>query len=341
MSFQVNQSLLLANPNFARLYEQLTACYLNPDGTTKKLSCNRNQDFYPADKLDYFENLVIYNAVKKLALQKDSRINKPADINEKTLEAVANCLTFAETKQLLNFRPNDPSIKSNNASLLGLTEEELNKAIENDSRELNKHKETVLNCIENRLTRQCADIAKFYYTEEETKSETQKLLFAKASKLDKILTSQIEELRLAKINRVMNRNQLGDRITNYMDVMKNILSTLWNIIEEFKLRHELRKNTIFNDYFSMLIKNIGLKLRVLRLDTLMVIYDKETLKELMSIRDNLMREEKDYHQKLDALEAQLSRYQGVCGEFEQIVQCYSNLNKEIEKTKDDIQRMTM
>ncbi|CAG8763577.1 9624_t:CDS:2, partial [Dentiscutata erythropus] len=298
-------------------------------------------DDYLADKLDYFENLIIYDAVRKLALQKNSRINKPVDINEKTLEAVTNCLTFAEAKQLLNFRPNDPSIENNNASLLGLTVEELNKAAENDLRELNRHKETVLSCIENRLTKQCIDIAKFYYTEEESKSETQKQLFTKASKLDKILTSQLEELRLAKFNRVMNQIQLGDRITNYMNVMKDILSTLWIIIEEFKLHHELQKNTIFNDYFSMLVKNIGLKLSVLRLDALMVIYDKETLEELMSIRDNLMREEKDYHQELDALEAQLSRYQGVCGEFEQIVQCYSNLNKEIEKAKDDIQRMTM
>ncbi|CAG8815714.1 19227_t:CDS:2, partial [Racocetra persica] len=254
-------------------------------------------DVYLADKLDYFENLAIYNAIKQLALQKDSRINKPADINEKTLEAVVNCLTFAETKQLLNFRPIDPSINNNNdASLLGLTVEELNKTVENDSRELNKHKETVLSCIENRLTRQCIDVAKFYYTEEESKSETQKNA-----------------------------------------VLKDILSILWNIIEEFKLRHELQKNTIFNDYFSMLVKNIGLKLRVLRLNALIVIYDKETVEGLT---DNLMREEKDYHQELDALEAQLSRYQGFCGEFEQIVQCYNNLNKEIEKVKDDIQRMT-
>ncbi|CAG8681726.1 10930_t:CDS:2, partial [Scutellospora calospora] len=149
------------------------------------------------------------------------------------------------------------------------------------------------------------------------------------------------ELRLAKINRVMNQIQLGNQITNYMNIMKDILSILWNIIEEFKLRHELAKNTIFNDYFSMLVKNIGLKLRVLRLNALMVIYDKETVDRLVLIRDNLVREEKDYHKELNALEVQLSRYQGVCGEFEQIVQCYSDLNKEIEKVKDDIQRMTM
>ncbi|CAG8733969.1 12208_t:CDS:2, partial [Racocetra fulgida] len=43
----------------------------------------QNQDVYLADKLEYFENLVIYNAIKQLALQKDSRINKPADVNEK------------------------------------------------------------------------------------------------------------------------------------------------------------------------------------------------------------------------------------------------------------------
>ncbi|CAG8605877.1 21027_t:CDS:2, partial [Cetraspora pellucida] len=299
-------------------------------------------DVYLADKLEYFENLVIYNAIKQLALQKESRINKPADINEKTLEAVVNCLAFAESKQLLNFRPIDPSINNNNnASLLGLTMEELNKAVENDSRELNKHKETVLSCIENRLTKQCIDIAKFYYTEEESKSETQKILFAKASKLDSILTSQLEELRLAKINRIINQIRLGNQITNYMNVMKDILSVLWNIIEEFQLRHELQKNTVFNDYFSMLVKNIGLKLSVLRLNALMVIYDKETVEGLTSIRDNLMREEKDYRRELDALEVQLSRYQGFCGEFEQIVQCYNNLNKEIEKVKDDIQRMTV
>jgi hypothetical protein len=90
----------------------------------------------------------------------------------KKLEILDKVLSFAESKQYLDFHPIDLSLKNvekaeakNVTTLLGLTEEELIKRVENELDCLNKSKEFILSSIENKLTKQCEDIAKFYYTE--------------------------------------------------------------------------------------------------------------------------------------------------------------------------------
>lgn len=100
----------------------------------------------------------------------------------KIVESLDEVLSFAESKQYLNFHPTDLSLDKNNyifekvetenvtTTLLGLTEEELIKRIENELEYLSKSnsKEFILNSVESKLTRQCEDIAKFYYTVEGT-----------------------------------------------------------------------------------------------------------------------------------------------------------------------------
>ncbi|CAG8553429.1 4314_t:CDS:2, partial [Diversispora eburnea] len=154
-------------------------------------------DTHLEDKIFYYENLTLYNAVQQLTLEKE--LNKNNDTSGKTLETIKNLLSFAETKQYLNFRPQDISLK--NCKLLGLTE---NKS--SLSQELNI-KGILLNYIENKLKKLCEDIAKFYYVEEDSNP---KLLFAKATKLDEKLNRRIEELRSFRINLVEDKNRLEE-----------------------------------------------------------------------------------------------------------------------------------
>ncbi|RHZ75383.1 hypothetical protein Glove_214g31 [Diversispora epigaea] len=339
MPFHINKTLLSENPNFAEFYEQLFTHYLAPDGTTKELFLELNKDTHLEDKIFYCENLTLYNAIQQLTLEKE--INENSDISGKTLETIKNLLSFAETKQYLNFRPQDISLK--NCKLLGLTEEKLqqqqyelnkNKNESSLSQELNI-KGILLNYIENKLKKLCEDIAKFYYVGEDSNP---KLLFAKATKLDEKLNRRIEELRSFRISLVEDKNQLGEHITDYMNVMKNILLNLWNCIEEFKHCHEFKKNEVFCDYFSSVMKSIILKFRVLKLNALLSVYDQDTVEGLKNIRDNLLKEEENLIKELNEIEFELSKYQAAY-EFDQIVQAYIEVNKEIERVRDDILRI--
>jgi hypothetical protein len=121
--------------------------------------------------------------------------------------------------------------------------------------------------------------------------------------------------------------------------MKEILAKLWNLTEEFKYRHEFEKNTNFNNYFSDLVKSILLKSNVLRLQALTNIYDKQIVESLNVIKKNLIEEENEKSTILKRLNNQLKEYQSIGDEFEQIVQDYLNIIKEIETTEDDIRRI--
>ncbi|CAG8458416.1 1016_t:CDS:2 [Acaulospora colombiana] len=298
-----------------------------------------SNEAYLENKTFYFETLALYNAVQQVILQKELRKDKISDSQRKALEATRNVLSFAETKQYLGFRAKDPSMKNENPALLGLTEEKLKELVEKELEELNTSKEYILTSIENKLKKQCEEIAKFYYIEEVSIPESNpKLLFAKAIQLNKKLSQRVDNLRLSKIHAITSKSLLGEQIVNYMNVMKEILSNSWSILEEFKLQYEFKKNRVFCDYFSGIVKSMVLKFRVLRFTALLSIYDKDTVEGLEMIRDNLLNEEIKKRKELDALESELSKYQ-ICDEFESIVQIYAEVNKEIEKVKDDIQRM--
>ena len=168
---------------------------------------------------------------------------------------------------------------------------------------------------------------------------------------------------MSKINIVENQIRLGECITTYLNVrfredlfffiillnnfnfylsvqvIKEILTKLWNLIEEFKSRHELEKNKIFNEYFSDLVKSIQLKLNVLRLQALTNVYDKKIVESLNVIRANLIERENEKSTKLKELNNQLMEYQNVGDDFEQIVQIYLDIIKDIETTQDDIRRI--
>ncbi|CAI2171944.1 17875_t:CDS:10 [Funneliformis geosporum] len=348
MSDIINQAVLTANPNFAELYEHLKTLYLAPDGTTKALEKEIDQEDIIKERTEYLENLTLYNALQPLSLKVYLK-NTMCKEKEKVLETLDKVISFSESKQYLNFRPTELSLKNNyndvkgteaddstTIRLLGLTEKELFKRVENELDYLNHFKKIILNSIESKLTEQCEDIAKLYYCLEDTNS---KLLSTKAFQLDQVLKRKLEDLRMSKICLIENQIQLGERITTYLKVMKEILKNLWNVIEEFKYHHELEKNKAFNDYFSGLVRSIVLKLKVLRLQATLNVYDKETIESLNIIRMKLVEEENEKNALMKNLNNQLTEYQIIGDEFDQIIQTYLDILKEIEITQDDISRI--
>ncbi|CAJ0649037.1 11637_t:CDS:2 [Entrophospora sp. SA101] len=124
----------------------------------------------------------------------------------------------------------------------------------------------------------------------------------------------------------------------FNDILKNNLANLWILNEEFKCHHEMKKNTIFINYFSGLIESIELKARVHLYETLREVYDDDTVKMLRTIRNNLLDEEQNKIQELTNLNNELLKYQNI-KDFDDIIDNYIEINKEIKKIDDDIKRL--
>ncbi|CAG8508331.1 6614_t:CDS:2 [Ambispora gerdemannii] len=253
--------------------------------------------------------------------------------NKRTLLAIDQVLSYSEIKQHWTL---NSTFQNFDMTLLGLQEEDLYIQIEGYLRDLSISKEEILSTVENQLIKKCEEIAKFYYKEEPNK----KLLFAKATQLNKIVSSRIEHLRLANLDALNDKNRLAELLADYLKVINEILADLWSMLEEFKYRHEFEKNTTFGDYFSSIVRNILLKLRVLRINALITIYDPDTNEALASIRDHLRVEENEKSKLLRELNTKLTDYQIIGGEFEKVVQEYAEIIKEIEVAEDDIRRIT-
>ncbi|CAG8457878.1 2947_t:CDS:2 [Ambispora leptoticha] len=340
----IPRTLLSSNPHFADFYHQLTTQHIASDGTTKSLAEEAKkarkctQEVYFKDKIEYLENLALYNELQILAMQGEEKAeNTGLTHNKKTLLALDQVLSYSEIKQHWTL---SSAFQDSDITLLGLQEEDLCMPIEDYLRDfsilMQISKEEILSTVENQLIKKCEEIAKFYYKEESNK----KLLFAKAIQLNKVVSSRTENLRSVNLDALNDKNRLAELLADYLKVISEILIDLWTMLEEFKYRNEFEKNTIFDDYFSSIVKSILLKLRVLRINALMTIYDQDTNEALKSIRDHLRIEEKEKSKLLRELNTKLADYQSIGGEFEKVVQEYAEVIKEIEVTEDDIRRIT-
>ncbi|CAJ0826617.1 3529_t:CDS:2 [Entrophospora sp. SA101] len=229
------KAVLLANPNFAKLYKKLTTQYLTSNGATKEVAKKFNDESFLSEKSEYLEALIIYNGIKQMTL---------------------------ESRQYLNFQPNDPELKKF-----------INKN-KNNIRSEGGRKEDIVTIFGLKDD----DLYKL------VKEINSKSIIPNAKQLEKLLSQQIDDLKSSKINLTRNKTLLNENLMEYFKILKNNLANLWILNEEFKCHHEMKKNTIFINYFSGLIESIELKARVHLYETLREVYDDDTVKMLRTIR---------------------------------------------------------
>ncbi|KAG9294305.1 hypothetical protein G9A89_021664 [Geosiphon pyriformis] len=319
------------------LFQMLTTQCIVSEGTTKALAEEVKKAKHNRDKVDYLEYLALYNQLQFLTMKSKLKAEQTirAGLSANTLKSIDKAISYAEAQQYLDFHPDDHPIANHDVTLFGLHNADLHKAIEKDLQEIVSSKEIIMSSIGEKLINTCEEIAKFHYFGEELNP---RLLFAKATQLNKIVKQQIEDLHISKVNDTLSdQTRVGELLTEYLKVMSEILINLWSMLEEFKYRHEYEKNIIFDDYFSSIIlSNSG---RVLRMNALITVYDQQTSEALLSIRDNLQIEENAKCKELRELDAKLTDYQSIGGEFEEVIEAYGEIIKKIELAEDDIQRI--
>ncbi|KAG0203740.1 hypothetical protein BGX28_004088 [Mortierella sp. GBA30] len=100
------------------------------------------------------------------------------------------------------------------------------------------------------------------------------------------------------------------------DTLQKIIVTLWEIIVEFKIRHQLEQDMTFQEYFSSLAGSI-----VLKLDD--ALESKERSLQLQTTQNADL----------------LRQYQSAGQEFNLIVDTYADIMQRIEIVEDDIRRL--
>ncbi|KAL1915869.1 uncharacterized protein VTP21DRAFT_6257 [Calcarisporiella thermophila] len=325
------QSLLSSHPNFAALYRDLRSRHITPTGVSQSLKTAPELNELKHHKREYLETLSLYEAILEMA----SASHGALDIQLRRIAgAIDRVIMSVETSQCLS----NPIFTGASCTLLGLKENEVEDAVKADKEVVEKAKEYILERIEESLQKKCESIALFHFgkLEEATNS---KLLVAKASQLPSLLGAKLEENTAVSSEFSAKRVQLAENITQYVNVLAESLSILWTLITEYKNKHTLTWNRVYDNYYSCMIDSTFLKLKSLKLTILMSIYDAPTRAALSILREAMAKKESELQHQLDSVDVQLAAYEGAGDEFRALLDEYFAITEELEKVADDVRRM--
>ena len=118
------------------------------------------------------------------------------------------------------------------------------------------------------------------------------------------------------------------------------LSRICEVMAEIKCRREFETSLVFDAYHVQVMKNIKLKLDVLRYEFLLTLYDGRTVQDLRGIRDRFEREKISFQRELQGLLDQLDTYSALGPKFREIVVQYSSTLSSLLSVHQDLERFS-
>ncbi|GJJ68893.1 HAUS augmin-like complex subunit 4 [Entomortierella parvispora] len=120
------------------------------------------------------------------------------------------------------------------------------------------------------------------------------------------------------------------------DTLQEAVAMLWELVIEFKIRHQLEENQVFRDYFEQVNQALLFKLRISAATLRQSVYNKETLDKLSALRGTLNEQEQGLTSQLQQNASLLQKYQFAGEDFNKIVQAYAKILKSIERVQYEI-----
>ncbi|RUP46954.1 hypothetical protein BC936DRAFT_146332 [Jimgerdemannia flammicorona] len=226
--------------------------------------------------------------------------------------------------------------------LLGLSDQELASVVEADLELIWRLKDVIIDDLEENLRLRCEAISKFYYASSDKglylrglfrvmlEVASVNLMFAKATQLDPVLHWKRANLKLMAKNNMASKMVLVVRLAAYLQILDKVLSSLWELLDEWISTQEIEKHRAFNNYFASIVDSVALKMKIFRITVLMNVYDANTARALELTRAVLESREGDVQRRLQVVEGQLRTFQKVGDEFENVVRGYMDVLASIE-----------
>ncbi|KAF9952577.1 hypothetical protein BGZ72_006114 [Mortierella alpina] len=382
--------ILKRHPRLSVLITDLNSRFLSATGSSLQTDHDLDQARYNLKhKKEYLETKAIFEPIERLRFlpldnhhhhhhpthAKDTvEANRTADLQKQVSHHLDRILSILDARRLVvvealapsglaTTRPSkagSPSADSNSLSLIellagndptkdldGFTLEHLQShldALEGFSQPMSK-------VIEETISARAVDIANLH------SNTTQPHPTLAAASLEQVLSDtrkKVVVLDRIKDATVLNELAILQEVKLLFDTLQKSILVLWDLVLEFRIRHQLEQNTTFQEYFSSLSESILLKLeydaiavsfysieawRILRITLQDSVYDQEALQKLSTLRDALENEERQLQVQTTQNATLLQQYQSAGPEFNMIVDAYADLMQRIDIVEDDIRRL--
>lgn len=374
-----DQGLLDRNPGLATLITDLNTRFLTPTGTSLHLDQDLHQARYALKhKKSYLETKTLFDPVERLRFLPLDNYNNltgtssnnaaAADLQRDISAHLDRLLSILETRRLVvpssssqvAARTSRGSNSGNNDSLSGVGPDSTASIISLLASRINTHDgdatmdmdeyvvnqlrphldaldgltPSLLTAIQHSIHQRQQDLLSLASLSSRTPTTTLTLedLIASTKKQSIFLDRCKEDSLLLTLT-------LQNKIQPLFNTLNQTVSTLWEMIVEFRVRYQVEQDQTLMEYFSQLVESLTLKLEILKVTVQEHVYNKKTIAKLTTIRQEIDKRQESLTRQRHQNALLLDRYKSVGPEFDTIVQTYTDIMHRIDIVQDDIRRL--
>ncbi|XP_033101548.1 HAUS augmin-like complex subunit 4 isoform X2 [Anneissia japonica] len=317
------------NPEFVKLLEAI-ATHLSPNGMSKQASQELEwaKERLQREKSQYLQHLLLYDELQELLLENDIKNLEmnPNSAKAQYQDAVKTCLYTAEVENYLltNGQDDEPG-------LLGLNKEALHRSNPHRNR-VQSIQQQLIPQIEERLQQKCQALVDFHEAPSD-KDSSDKLVFAKATKLPDVLQAECSKLEEEKNKLKMARAKRDKQFWQYFQALMQCISTLEELIKKHRLQLQADSDSVTSDWLSVRCQAMCLKIRVFKAQLLCDTYSAEVIETHKQIKRHLSHAYHENEKELNRVTQALQSYQALGMGFDKMVQEYEQLQADIENKR--------
>ncbi|KAF9160478.1 hypothetical protein DFQ26_005493 [Actinomortierella ambigua] len=271
-------------------------------------------------KRDFLEASALGETLERLRFAPNTSLSP---LQQQIRDITDNILTRVEVSELMS------STEGNEVSFIG--EGHIQKQLES----LEKLRTPLIATVEDALRTRAGEIALVHSTISSSPDPLSKPL----PNIVRDMETQLEFLELRRTMAIVDKIHHNQTLTSLFSTLYKTVDTLWEMIQLFKIKHQLEKDQALQHYFDAVVHSTLLKLQVLEGHLAEDIYDPKTTESLMNARHLLSQRHDLLQRELAEKDVLLHKYQSVGKDFGQIVAAYEEVKKHIEIVQEDIQHL--
>ncbi|ORY33577.1 hypothetical protein BCR33DRAFT_723154 [Rhizoclosmatium globosum] len=178
-------------------------------------------------------------------------------------------------------------------------------------------------------------------THSTTHPDTAALEAAIAKTLDATLKQK--EDALAELERQVQheREACANEVDAYLKTLCELLNALTTQLEHVRHKQHSQFHSVFVSYFAAVVSNIHKKLKCLELDVLHTVYHGCFGHSLANESQQLRSIQIETNKQIASLDRKLAAYNGAGAEFDDLLQLYLRITKDIKNLENDMAKMKM
>ncbi|KAK3726769.1 hypothetical protein QZH41_010411 [Actinostola sp. cb2023] len=318
------------NPEFVKLL--FTLCrHIDEKGVGREVKKEYDEVFEDLQekKRKYLQVHTLYSEIKTILTENeiDKQTKSTLDSTDQVYNALQTAISSAEAVDYLDFTPEG----GDEVTLLGLKPEELlpsSAHLRNQQQSFQQH---VIPELESRMKSKCEMIVSIHNPINE--NDSRGLSFAKAGQLPAILAKEKKTLESEKRLLEQDHMMIDQQFRQYYKALLQCLKALEQLISKHRLQAQMEYDKITTNWLAAKCDAMCLKIKVLQNQLIKDTYTPGAVTALRKIREHLVQAEQEETRQLQRAGQTLQAYESVGMGFDQLVQEYTVLLREIDNKR--------